>query len=268
MSNLSWGSWAARVSFHIKFKPDRAGVEEELLAHLEDKSAALLRGGMTVPEAEQRALTEMGDADQVGRALAAVHKPWLGYLWAASKWLLAVCLIVLLCGLFWANGNFFESGEQRWWHEAVEATDRPYSFTELEPDCTDRSDGITFSIPAAAVIRGGEHSAGGDTAPARTSVCFTIRAAGLCPAAGDMEAFSHFYAVDDLGNVYPCADPYISKWSDFSVRGTVSREGFFSSVCKGWIREVDREARWLELRYDRDGRDVRLRIHLTGGDGG
>ena len=43
MDNISWKSWAFQACAHIRFKPDRAAVEEELLAHLEDKAEAILR---------------------------------------------------------------------------------------------------------------------------------------------------------------------------------------------------------------------------------
>lgn len=85
MDNISWKSWAFQACAHIRFKPDRAAVEEELLAHLEDKAEAILREKeLTVYEAERQALASMGDADEVGRQLAAVYRPWLGYLWLWS----------------------------------------------------------------------------------------------------------------------------------------------------------------------------------------
>lgn len=69
MDNISWKSWAFQACAHIRFKPDRAAVEEELLAHLEDKAEAILREKeLTVYEAERQALASMGDADEVGRA--------------------------------------------------------------------------------------------------------------------------------------------------------------------------------------------------------
>ncbi len=34
MDNVSWRSWAFRACSYIRFKPDRAAAEEELLGHL------------------------------------------------------------------------------------------------------------------------------------------------------------------------------------------------------------------------------------------
>ena len=117
MDNISWKSWAFQACAHIRFKPDRAAVEEELLAHLEDKAEAILREKeLTVYEAERQALASMGDADEVGRQLAAVYRPWLGYLWLWSRRVLIVCIVAVI----WAAWGFsertgFGESDLRWW---------------------------------------------------------------------------------------------------------------------------------------------------------
>ena len=47
------------------------------------------------------ALGRMGDPEEIGRELAKVHRPWLGYLWRASQCLLAGVLaaLVVLVGI-------------------------------------------------------------------------------------------------------------------------------------------------------------------------
>ena len=42
---------------------------------------------MLPEDAEARALEDMGDPEEIGKELARIHKPWLGYLWRASKWI-------------------------------------------------------------------------------------------------------------------------------------------------------------------------------------
>ena len=81
----------------------------ELRAHLEDKTADLRRifPDMTDEEAGAQALREMGDAAEIGKEMARLHRPWLGYLWMASRVLLGLALAVLAVellltlGLFW-----------------------------------------------------------------------------------------------------------------------------------------------------------------------
>ena len=99
-------SWLDTAVGGIRFGPDRAAVREELEAHMEDKAADLQRifPGISREEAEERALSEMGDPAEIGKELARVHKPWLGWLWRASGVLLALVLIAFL-GLNFALGD-------------------------------------------------------------------------------------------------------------------------------------------------------------------
>lgn len=90
--------WLAAAVAGIHFEPDKLEVKVELQAHIEDKTADFQRifPDMSREEAEERALAEMGDPEEIGRELAKVHKPWLGYLWMASKVLLGVLAVLFL----------------------------------------------------------------------------------------------------------------------------------------------------------------------------
>lgn len=281
MDNISWKSWAFKACAHIRFKPDRAAVEEELLAHLEDKAEAILREkDLTVYEAEQQALASMGDPDEVGRQLAAVHKPWLGYLWLWSRRVLVVCIVAVI----WAAWGFSERtgfGESapRWWQDSFGYNEdlEHYTIMELSPECRDRSGGYTFTVPAAAVqsnkafVSREEYE--GEVyeyaVEENTALHLTVRATSLLPSTEGCAAFGDFYAVDDLGNYYWSSnDPeVIYTWQTLrSLRGNFHATGLWTSEYEAFIASVDPAASWVELRYDRDGRDVRLRIDLTGGE--
>ena len=78
--NLAWRDWCRAVTEQVRFKPDRAAIEQELLAHLEDGAADFERIGYTTAEAEKRALDAMGSAFLVGSALDQAHHPFLGWL--------------------------------------------------------------------------------------------------------------------------------------------------------------------------------------------
>lgn len=91
--------WVHTAVKGIRFKPDRLAVEAELREHLEDKTADMARifhieGG----EAEREALKRMGNPEEIGKALAKLHKPWLGYLWLASK---IACWLLIPLALFY-----------------------------------------------------------------------------------------------------------------------------------------------------------------------
>lgn len=90
--------WLDLATSGIRFGPDRRAVSEELAAHLEDKTADFRRifPDMTESEVWDRTLSEMGDPRELGKELAKIHRPWLGYLWRASQAALAAALLVLL----------------------------------------------------------------------------------------------------------------------------------------------------------------------------
>ena len=70
--------WVDAVCEQVRFQPDRKGIARELRVHYEDHVRDLLRLGRDPALAEERALEAMGNAQEVGRALDRVHKPWLG----------------------------------------------------------------------------------------------------------------------------------------------------------------------------------------------
>ena len=96
--------WCDTVTDQVRFKPDRKAIAKELAAHYEDHVRDLERLDYPLKLAKQRALLAMGDPEEVGRGLDRVHKPWLGWLWKISRWLLAIAGLllvwsVMICGL-------------------------------------------------------------------------------------------------------------------------------------------------------------------------
>lgn len=100
--NLSVLEWLDIAVSGIRFGPDRAAVRKELDGHIEDRMADLRRIFPNIPQEEAcaRALSAMGDPEELKISLARVHRPWLGRLWTASRWALWLALISLnLVGL-------------------------------------------------------------------------------------------------------------------------------------------------------------------------
>ncbi|MBE6960834.1 MAG: hypothetical protein E7445_00010 [Ruminococcaceae bacterium] len=92
--NQTFSTWFQHVRKHIRFKPDHAAIERELSAHYEDHCQDLRRLGYEELLAQKRAVLAMGDPVQVGKALDAAHKPWLGWLWVISKVLCIAAVFV------------------------------------------------------------------------------------------------------------------------------------------------------------------------------
>ena len=106
--------WLDKATAGIRFGPDRREVRAELTAHLEDKALDFQRifPGLTEDEAKERAAAEMGDPEEVGRELAKVHRPWLGYLWRVSQVVLGLaCLSLLWSGMVFYSAFSVDDGQ-------------------------------------------------------------------------------------------------------------------------------------------------------------
>lgn len=101
-----FGRWCDTVTRQVRFRPDRGAIQRELTAHYQDHVRDLERVGYDWKLAEQRALVAMGDPEEIGRALNRVHKPWLGWLWIASRAVLALTVVACLLSLP-GTGSFF-----------------------------------------------------------------------------------------------------------------------------------------------------------------
>lgn len=98
--------WCDAVTDQVRFRPDRRAIAAELTAHYQDHVQDLERVGYDWKLAQRRALAAMGDPEEVGRALDHVHKPWLGWLWIASRAVLVLTVIACLLSLP-GTGSFF-----------------------------------------------------------------------------------------------------------------------------------------------------------------
>lgn len=97
-----WDQWLNTATKQISFAPDRSDVARELRDHLEDKAATL---GEVFPqlaqqEVEGMALNQMGQAEELAPVLAKIHRPWLGYVWLATRIMVGMLLVPLVIQLF------------------------------------------------------------------------------------------------------------------------------------------------------------------------
>lgn len=63
------------VGAHVRWKRVRPALTQELRTHLEEQAEAYRAEGLPAAEAEAEAVLQMGDAEQIGLALDAVHRP-------------------------------------------------------------------------------------------------------------------------------------------------------------------------------------------------
>lgn len=241
-------TWCDRACEQIRFKPDREAVRRELLGHMEDEWEALRASGLSGLEAERRTLEAMGDPEEVGKLLDRVHRPLLGWLWLASKWAVRLGVIALALLLVSAPVRFSIDLE-----DMTNITFRDGT----RQTAVDTSDGYRFRVEESVMF---------DRAPGDgvTDVKLVMTVRDLLWS-GECSALYEFYAEDDLGN------RYAGLHGEQEGRAVVIdrlRNRMVTYVYTVWVQDIPENAQWIELRYDRAGRDIRFRIDLTGGENG
>lgn len=248
MDNL-FETWCQEATELIRYRPDREMVTEELMAHMEDAYDTQIRAGLSPEDATQKVLSSMGSADEIAPQLAQIHTPILGYLYSFLKVaaiLAAVFAIYLWVGVFGS-----------WLHSLISSRNfdsLPANVSSLDyychPNVDAWCDGYHFQITEAGYNQ------------RESTLHLEMEILYLPWMQADTTA--HFWAVDSLGNEY--ASIAEGQFKDIP---RIARGSWTSSSCISVhhleIKQFDCSAQWVELRYDRDGRDVMLHIDLTGG---
>ena len=267
MGRRTWVDTAVRG---IRFRPDRRAVRAELDAHLEDKIADLQRIFPDIPpeEAEQRAVAQMGDPEQVGSQLAKLHRPWLGYLWRASQAAaVAVALLAvwtLLCAnVLWGwedRPSFFAGSESaadyasRWCGGEIE-------MVELPPQEPVSYGGYTFTVTQCTVYRRVEPE---PERPAHNGLVHIIIETDHRRPWESAECFGlDLWVRDDQGReiVNDPAGPAVRSWIRLERRP-------FRDTYELVVPLPHWESRRLELRYTSLGSDLTIPIALPEGTEG
>lgn len=239
-------SWVNTVCEQVRFRPDRKGIEKELRIHYEDRCRDLERLHYEPELAAQRSLSAMGNAQEVGRALNRVHKPWLGWLWEGTRVLvltLAVLAAVTLLGADRWNVLAERTRGELAWEEPPASAAR----VELEH-------AIVYAAP------GDVKRQPDGTAAAEVRLWFRMRdPLGIEPWRG--VGFWLFSYRDERGEVPAwTADPLTGKAPD-------SRYWRSTAWSWGWTRcqttvelVLDGPPEWAEISHPLSGRDWVLRV--------
>lgn len=248
MVNLE--DWCFRAVAQIRFKPDREAVYKELKAHLEDHYDDLLSQGYAPDQAQKASLEAMGAPEEIAPQLGAIHKPWLGYIYRAVKWVTIPLFLWAMFLLIAFTGSHIHSIISTANYDSLrEEAEGGYY---CKPNVSHRSDGYTFKVTEAAV------NSRGDT------LYFELQST-YWPWLRESAIAHDIWALDSLGNHYACKREF--KYDD--VPKVTYQGGFYSQgfcAMNMQIRHFAQTAEWIELHYDRDGRDLVLRIDLSGGN--
>lgn len=199
-------SWLSIATSGIRFGPDREAVRRELMEHMEDKTADLMRifPDMTEEEAGERALAGMGDAWELKKELAKVHTPWLGYLWRCTQVLVWGLLALSLIAALDSAGDLLRN-QAYLWKEARQSRAVGHALYEdgvpdwegerlavLQVDGEARLDRAVISVSKAARWR----------EPEGDCLYLRLRLTWDRPWETNFMAISCLWAEDDLGSTY------------------------------------------------------------------
>ena len=75
MFHLQTKEFLSKVCEQIKYKPIRSEISEELENHIQELKESYIQEGIQEYEAEEKAITQMGQAEEIGKRLNKIHKP-------------------------------------------------------------------------------------------------------------------------------------------------------------------------------------------------
>lgn len=241
----SFWNWRQTVLERVRFAPDRPAISKELTAHYEDHVRDLERLGYETDLARERALQAMGDAETVGAALDLAHKPWLGWLWRLSRWLLCGLLVMTVAVLVFSRERF----QQGW-----ERTRGQLEWTEPAPNAErlELAHGTLYAAPGPVWEEEGRVFAEVELWLETRSPRFDHPSAML----------GYLQAADDRGRI----PAYQQSLEDYTwptcnywklPRGT-----WISWTRYQWTMELylDHTPRWVELSYPYGGNAGTLRV--------
>lgn len=268
MEHWKLENWCFEAVEKIKYRPDRDAVYNELLQHLDDRCESFIAQGMTKNEAVRRTVGVMGDAKELAVQLAAIHRPFWGFAYSISKWLMRIVAVVAVIGtlFFIFNNVIFRDVDT----PKSERTDAHYTrptnpavrrFVYTEPNCTDSSDGYTFTVTRAA-LHGHTIIDNGQSSQFYECLYIEVKVSSVNLGMGNCEGIHEFWGMDSQGNVYQVN----SVTSIGTMTCDLTSDGLFTKDYTFTVTIVQpKGCTWFELHYDRDGRDVVLHIDLTGG---
>lgn len=265
--------WCDSATILISYKPDRKAAHKELRDHLDDAYDAAIASGLTEDEAESKALSSMGNAYDVARQLAAIHKPFWGYMIRVCQIAVAILLVLSLIPTwkYISSVNFLEATNL--WDFAIfdsasyaEGTGRVLHHLS-EPGVSFSSEAGTFTVTNAAVFT----TFPDDSETPWTQLYLLVEQRSILPWKENKGYFRFdavtqwFTARDSLGNEYDC---YWNK--PYENRGRLNSHAVQSGIFTGshalWINHFPQDAEWIEILCTRDGREYVLHIDLAGGD--
>ena len=272
--------WCIHATHKIKYRPDRQEVYGELYQHIEDRYLDFLEEGMDKEQAIKRTLEVMGSADEIAPQLAAIHRPFWGYLYSLCKWgLIALLLVTVWKFVPWVVTSFqqiHKPGLNISGHDIYKETYFEVKYDGkvrdiwnriyyAEPDMKASSDGYTFSI--SKVFLWEVSDVIGEEQGTEYYLYILMDSTNPLPWADFVDIGSFFWAEDSHKTYHYNSAEVLYYNKPYIAGGNPShRTGLFTYTYLFNCELDTADTEWIELHYDRAGRDITLHIDLTGGD--
>ena len=240
--------WRATVLEQVRFKPDRAAIAAELSAHYEDHVRDLERLDYPLKLAKQRALLAMGDPEKVGLELDRVHKPWLGWLWKVSRWLLAAaCLLLVGCIMIF---GLPDTGAWFWPINDLDSDFKDYGQALACPPDVEMG---PYTLRTNAV----QYEAGNVSQTESNTLILSVTSFTWCFWLEGPSLFDCLEAEDSNGAHYTTYHyPYIT--------GNGSNTGHFQNVFWIQVDGIENDPAWIEITHQTA--DWTIHVDLPGGE--
>lgn len=237
--------WLRDAVKYVRFPPDRRRVQEELHEHMISRNLGFLAQGYSEEEADRLTCLAMGEAEDVGRALAEVHKPFWGYLLRVLRILLvAVLLFGIVVTIFnRRDGNF------RYFRSILRGYEA-YGAVWIRQDAAQSCGDYRFRLRKAAVAGPGIRET--FLPEGEYNLVLLLRASTWDPDLGAPDYSSMTISLEDsLGNRYP-------------AHAHTYRELIFFSDVVVYAPQFDPSAEWAVLTLTAGDRELRFPVSLKG----
>lgn len=255
--------WCADATKKIRYGPDREEVRRELRQHMEDKCDSLRNQGIPEKELEEKVLRSMGDCEEIAPQLAAIHKPFWGFLERLTRYIALHFLVIALSLGFFQLLNYgidLPSIKEDRDNFDVHA-ENPYltMTTDLAPTISAEANGYTFSAPRVGVWRWNEHPDGAGI------LIIKLRIEDPMPWKNYLPFTEYIWLEDSQGNrYYTLTESY--RDNDFHITLYSQKRDVFCTEYDVFTSNLPAEITWVTLHYTRDGRNMELHIDLAGGE--
>ncbi len=254
--------WCGIAAKKIRYTPDREAVFKELNQHLDDRSDAFLEQGFEEEAAVDKTLEVMGDATELAPMLEAIHRPFWGYAYSIAKWLCiavaAVALFAVLLKAFSAFNTRYEAPKYLFDSGEYAANDGRRRVLFIEPNAEFTDSGYRVTLTKASLW---------ETTNGINYTYFQLEVKGYHPRTSEPDFCYYISARDSLGRKYACRQHGQKVEDGRMATGILYQTDPFTWLYDAQLYGFDPEGvEWVDICYERDGREHTLRIDLAGGD--